>query len=95
VQVPEKNWNRLLERFTTYEPYQFIQMAAAAILDSLGTKLGMQDVRSMSLQVLMKFGVDSSNGLEVMTHIRKQRWLLAAILNFVRFVGISNLQRFH
>jgi hypothetical protein len=38
----------------------------------LRTKFGMQNVRSVSLQVLIKFGVDSSNRLEVMTHIRKQ-----------------------
>jgi hypothetical protein len=75
-------------------------MAAAAILDFELAKVPltmdvMQYVRFVSLQVLLKFGVDSSNGLEVMTHIRKQRWLLAAILHFVRLVRISNLRRFH
>jgi hypothetical protein len=49
----------------------------------------MQDVRTLSLHVLIQFGVDRSNHLEVMIHIGKQRWmmvaiLLAAILDFVR-----------
>jgi hypothetical protein len=44
----------------------------------------MQDVRSVSLQDLIKFGVDRSNRLEVMTHIGKQRWMMAAILDFAR-----------
>jgi hypothetical protein len=29
---------------------------------------------------LQQFGVDRSNRLEVMTHIGKQRWMMAAIL---------------
>jgi hypothetical protein len=70
-------------------------MAAVAILDFLGTKLGVQDVRSVSIQVLIKFGVDGSKGLEVVIHIRKQRWLLVAILSVVRLIRILNLQRFH
>jgi hypothetical protein len=40
---------------------------------------GIQDIlqymRSVSLQVLRKFGVDSSNGLEVMSHASNPRWL--------------------
>jgi hypothetical protein len=58
-------------------------MAVGGHLGLVITKFGMQDVRFVSLHVLIKFGVDSSIGLEVMTHIRKQRWLLTAILNFV------------
>jgi hypothetical protein len=53
-------------------------------LDLMETKLDMQDVRALSIQVLIKFGADCLYGLEVMSHTSNPRWLLAAILNFVR-----------
>jgi hypothetical protein len=44
----------------------------AAILDFVRNKIVMQDVMTLSLQVLAKFVVDSSSRLEFMTHIGKQ-----------------------
>jgi hypothetical protein len=38
----------------------------------------------VSVQLPKKFEVDSLRGLDVMSHTSNPRWLLAAILDFVR-----------
>jgi hypothetical protein len=44
-------------------------------LDLMETKLSMQDVRTLSVQKLIKFGVDCLHGLEVIRYTGNPRFI--------------------
>jgi hypothetical protein len=56
-------------------------MAVTTILDFVGNKIWHAGCEVSSLQVLVKFCVDSSNGLEVMTH-KKTKMAAGSHLGF-------------